>query len=243
MPRGNGGIIGPVNTSFSGVWSLTEAQLRRSANTWPNFYAALLSESATGSDVFSAADNADPYFEYPTLLLPGSGTNGAQNNTFLDSSTNNFTITRNGNTTQGTFSPFSQTGWGNYFDGSGDYLSVASNAAFTLGSSSDFCIEGWIYSTGTPGTDAVIAGTWQNGSTTYANRWLLSLRTSGTAIYWWDSTGSPGITYTGITTNQWVHIAVVRNSGTITLYVNGVSRGTQSGWRYNWHIRFSRIYF
>ena len=71
MPRGNGGIIGPVNTSFSGVWSLTEAQLRRSANTWPNFYAALLSESATGSDVFSGADNPDPYFEYTTLLLPG----------------------------------------------------------------------------------------------------------------------------------------------------------------------------
>ena len=61
---------------------------------------------------------ADPYFEYTTLLLSGNGTNGAQNNTFLDGSTNNFTITRNGNATQGTFSPFSQTGWGNYFNGS-----------------------------------------------------------------------------------------------------------------------------
>ena len=27
----------------------------------------------------------DPYFEYTTLLLPGNGTNAAQNNTFLDS--------------------------------------------------------------------------------------------------------------------------------------------------------------
>ena len=71
----------------------------------------------------------DPYFEYTTLLLPGNGTNGAQNNTFLDSSTNNFTITRNGNTTQGTFSPFSQTGWGNYFDGTGDYLTATNNRA------------------------------------------------------------------------------------------------------------------
>ena len=71
----------------------------------------------------------DPYFNYTTLLLPGNGTNGAQNNTFLDSSTNAFSITRNGNTTQGTFSPFSQTGWGNYFDGSGDYLSGPTNNA------------------------------------------------------------------------------------------------------------------
>ncbi len=31
----------------------------------------------------------DPYFEYVSMLLPGNGTNGAQNNTFLDSSTNN----------------------------------------------------------------------------------------------------------------------------------------------------------
>jgi len=62
------------------------------------------------ASIFSgSAVTADPFFENVTLLLPGNGTNGAQNNTFLDGSTNNFTITRNGNTTQGTFSPFSQT--------------------------------------------------------------------------------------------------------------------------------------
>ena len=49
---------------------------------------------------------SDPYYEYVTLLLTGDGTNGAQNNTFLDSSSNAFTITRNGNTTQGSFSPY-----------------------------------------------------------------------------------------------------------------------------------------
>ena len=48
----------------------------------------------------------DAYFNLVTLLLNTTSTNGAQNNTFLDSSTNNFTITRNGNTTQGTFTPF-----------------------------------------------------------------------------------------------------------------------------------------
>ena len=58
------------------------------------------------------------FFNLVTLLLNTTSTNGAQNNTFLDSSSNNFSITRNGNPTQGTFTPFSQAPgyWGNYFN-------------------------------------------------------------------------------------------------------------------------------
>jgi len=67
----------------------------------------------------SGAAANDPYFMYNSLLLPGNGTNLAQNNTFLDGSTNNFAITRHGNTTQGTFSPCGSN-WSNYFDGTGD---------------------------------------------------------------------------------------------------------------------------
>ena len=62
---------------------------------------------------------ADTYFNYTTVLLSGDGTNNATNATFVDSSTNNFAITRNGNTTQGTFSPYGAN-WSNYFDGNGD---------------------------------------------------------------------------------------------------------------------------
>jgi hypothetical protein len=94
----------------------------------------------------NAGEDVDPFFQNTVLLLHGDGTNGAQNNTFLDASTNNFTITRNGNTTQGTFSPFSKPDgrWGNFFDGSGDYLSIADNAALDpVGD--DFTIEAWVY--------------------------------------------------------------------------------------------------
>ena len=86
----------------------------------------------------------DTYFNLVTLLLPGNGTNGAQNNTFLDSSTNNFTITRNGNTTQGTFSPFSQTGWSGYF-ATGQGLTNASALLSTTANT--FTGEAWIYLT------------------------------------------------------------------------------------------------
>jgi hypothetical protein len=86
----------------------------------------------------------DPYFEYTTLLLPGNGTNGAQNNTFLDSSGSSVSITRNGSSTQGTFSPFSQTGWSNYFDGSGDSVVTPTNSAFDgFGNGTSWQIDFW----------------------------------------------------------------------------------------------------
>ena len=49
------------------------------------------------SNTTNVNEQPDAQFNYVTMLLHGDGTNGAQNNTFTDSSTNNFTITRNGN--------------------------------------------------------------------------------------------------------------------------------------------------
>ncbi|NBW19392.1 MAG: LamG domain-containing protein [Caulobacteraceae bacterium] len=156
---------------------------------------------------------SDPYFEYTTLLLPGNGTNGAQNNTFLDSSTNNFTITRNGNTTQGTFSPFSQTGWSNYFNGVDDTL-ISSGTPFNFGAN-DFTIEMWVYPLpvasfkviiNTNSTGGVGGGINSNGTITV-----------GRALLATDGTTSNSVTF-----NAWNHIAWVRNSGTLKIYINGV---------------------
>ena len=164
---------------------------------------------------------SDPYFEYTTLLLPGNGTNGAQNNTFLDSSTNNFTITRNGNTTQGTFSPFSQTGWGNYFSGSGQYLTFPNNAAFQLTTANPFCVESWIYPTALANSDnGVIAKRsagieWQfgvKGSGAGANDKELLFYTNATSYL-------SGTKITG--TNVWTHIACTWDGTTLRFFIDG----------------------
>jgi hypothetical protein len=164
----------------------------------------------------------DPFFNYVTLLLPGNGTNGAQNNTFVDSSTNAFTITRNGNTTQGTFSPFSQTGWGNYFDGSGDYLTIADNAAFQVGSGA-FTLEAWVYLT-TTGTDIRIYS-YQPASGTASVMNLYRLSTNVFALALRDSGGTGYTEYTTtstVTANTWYHVAAARDaSGNIAIWVNG----------------------
>jgi hypothetical protein len=161
---------------------------------------------------------ADPYFDYTTLLLPGNGTNGAQNNTFLDSSTNNFTITRNGNTTQGTFSPFSQTGWGNYFDGTGDYLSWTGTA---LGSG-NFTAECWVYFNPYSTANYAIIG---SAAANTSAGWELFLEgaTSTIKVY---SGGVVVLASSTVTANQWYHLAFVRSGSTVTLYINGTSVGT-----------------
>ena len=68
-----------------------------------------------------AKEATDADFNLSHRLYHFDGSNGAQNNTFLDSSdSGHFLLLRNGNTTQGTFSPFSvQTKASGefYFDG------------------------------------------------------------------------------------------------------------------------------
>jgi hypothetical protein len=113
----------------------------------------------TAKNIVMAAAGArqtDPNDAYTSLVLMGEGNQGGQNNTFLDSSSNNLAITRYGNTTQGTFSPFSKEAgkWGVAFDGSGDYLQTASSANLTPGSGA-FTVECWIYPTGTAGVNVV----------------------------------------------------------------------------------------
>lgn len=172
----------------------------------------------------------DPYFEYTTLLLPGNGTNGAQNNTFLDASTNNFTITRNGNTTQGTFSPFSQTGWGNYLSGSSQYLSFTdtSNNLDLGGSQASF--ECWVYPISTTNYQMLFkyggTGDW---NTTNGIEYGLSLQ-SGVVYFYYNSSASAANINSGATTvaaNTWTHIAVASNaSNALSLYVNGTRVAT-----------------
>ena len=170
----------------------------------------------------------DEYFNYTTLLLTGDGANAAQNNTFLDSSTNNFTITRNGNPTQGSFSPFSQTGWSNYFDGNGDYLSLPSSSNLALGSG-NYTIELFVYISAfteygtfvTTYNNSAQAGAWFLRINASTQNWQFQNGANGSAPNFQAITSSSTLTL-----GTWTHLAVVKNSGTITLYQNGVSVGS-----------------
>ena len=173
-------------------------------------------------------------FANNVLLIHADGTNNKNNHTFLDSSNNNFTITRAGNATQGSFSPFSQTGWSGYFDGTGDYLSLGTTSSFNFlhNSTALFTIEGSIYSPSFS-AERVIFDTNAGSSTgigvsfwvsTSGNlRLLIGKGIGGSAVIDATSTGT-------VPTNSWVHLAVVYDqssgSNNCIFYINGVASGT-----------------
>ena len=168
----------------------------------------------------------DPQFNYVTMLLHGDGTNGAQNNTFVDSSTNNFTITRNGNTTQGSYSPYGSN-WSNYFS-AGNYLSIASNATFNWGTG-DGTMEWWfnapLQSTNYPG----LVGSANYSSSGSTNvRWDNKFGSANSKLFIYiNGGGDPILVNTStLTPNAWHHCAVVRASGVLYFYVDGVQNGS-----------------
>ena len=156
----------------------------------------------------------DPYFRDTVLLLNGDGANGAQNNTFIDSSGSNFAITRNGNVTQGSFSPYGDR-WSAFFDGSGDFLTVPSNTALAFGTG-DFTTECWLYRTSTA-TAAI---------NDYALLGGFGFYITSTQIICFISQ-STGYTATAtVPLNTWAHIAFSRSGTTLRTYLNGVEVGS-----------------
>jgi hypothetical protein len=170
------------------------------------------------------ATAVDEYFNRVTLLLNTSSTNGAQNNTFLDSSTNNFTITRNGNTTQGTFTPFSQTGWSNYFNGSSTISFGTSSATNILAYDTFEC---WV-NMPVIGTNDLIAGRdgnfWMGYNFTgiggTANKFVFSIWTGSS----WQTVSSTTTPVVGV----WYHLLGVKDNTTMRFYVNGVQENTST---------------
>jgi len=158
----------------------------------------------------------------PLTAISGTGLLTCQNAAFTDNSTNNATVTIAGNTTVTGSNPFQAGYYSGYFDGSGDYLSVANNAAFQLGTG-DFTVEFWINAAAS-GSYTQTIGTLLTG--TEAGTWRIGNRfNSGNEVYFARGNGGGFDEFrasVNVNDGAWHHVAVARASGTARIFIDGV---------------------
>lgn len=192
-----------LGAATPGVWTLSQANQAAAQRSWPMY---------------------DPDFNLVTGMVHGNGTNGGNNNTFLDSSTNNFSVTRNGNATQGTFTPFSEPNgyWSNYFDGTGDYLTIPDNAALEFGTG-NFCVEVWVYPLVTSGTPVI---TTKRASSTGTGAPVQIYINAGVVTVGFSTTGGNlnvgNVAIGRVSDGNWYHIAAYRVGNAWYGSLNGV---------------------
>jgi len=152
---------------------------------------------------------------------------GANNSTtFTDSSSYNHVPTRYGNTIIST----AQSKFGGssaYFDGTGDYLDIATNSVFAMGYE-DFTAECWVRPTSFPTSDlgAII----ETRSSSSSGGFLLWLGGDQKWVFYTSADGNGTqrsiSSIDSATLNVWTHLAAVRQNGKLYLFVNGSLVGT-----------------
>jgi hypothetical protein len=223
-----------ASTNINGSGGVTIAAAIGGGGYWPGYVSNV--RILKGTALYTAS------FTPPTAPLTAIANTQlltCQSATIIDNSTNNFTITNNNSATvSSAITPFSASlayGGTNFkkniyprvgrsvqFNGTNQYLSVANNAAFNFGTG-NYTVEGWFYWTSVPAnarpfTNGQSAGSFQfywDGGTYTANKLTISNRIANQLQ----------VSFLPVV-NTWYHIAAVRNSGTVAIYVNGTNLGS-----------------
>lgn len=168
---------------------------------------------------------SDALFSQVKLLLFCDGTNGST--TFTDSSWGNRTVTANGNAQITTTSPKFGTGAA-LFDGTADRLSVPTSTDFDVGSG-DFTMELWLNAASS--ANAAVLAARRAGAASFGKH-VLYIETDNTLRFVhslnltsWDVNINTG---TNVRDGTYKHIAVNKTGNVYTIYVDGVSVGTQT---------------
>ena len=170
----------------------------------------------------------DDDFNLVTGLYHFDGSNGAQNKTFLDSSSNAFSVTRAGSSTQGTFSPFSKDEgkWSIEFPvGNTNTKLTLSNVTnnFALGTSA-FTLECWVFVTADTNSYSRVfhIGPYWNDNNAIGLVVNDTASSDKIAFCVYAAGGRTCVSTNATPMNQWTHIACVRDSsGNFKLFING----------------------
>ena len=147
-----------------------------------------------------------------TIMLTCQGNQPSNSSMLIDDSTNNLPMTRFGNITQGSFSPYGES-WSVYFDGTGDYINMASNSNYALGTE-NFTVEFWIYNTVALDSNNRCVLNTNNGG------FFVQIRNNAIGIGVVNTAENNAFTYS-MQVNTWYHIAISRTGSTVYAFANG----------------------
>lgn len=115
-------------------------------------------------------------------------------------------------------------GYSGYFDGTGDHLTLPYTADFILGNN-DWTLDAWFNSNSFAGQQGIVSkDTW---GTSFD--WCIAI-TNTTTITLATNKGTQTliVTVPTMSTDVWYHVAIVRYSGTNTIYLNGIDYGSNA---------------
>lgn len=160
---------------------------------------------------------------YTKLLIHGGGV--------IDSSSSNRALRPYGNVKVRTCGRFGRGSC--IFDGTTDYLSIADHDDWNFGTG-DFTVEGWLLLDAQAATDMFISSITSNQLYIQpfkaGNRWDVMLGGSSTKFS--DS---------DIKIGEWMHMAMIRTSGTVKFFVDGVQKG--SNWSNSNSVDMNGVYY
>ena len=193
---------------------------------WTGAYWSEVSYTASGSAGGSGIIPFNAGIDDPSavVILPGTGVTGST--TISNTGDVSAAFTAFGNT-QIAATPTQWGGGAIYFDGNGDYIVGANNSAFAP-LTNDFTYEAWI-------NMSAYGGPWfgDYGSAIFCTRsgaagdgFLFMVTTTGRLVLY--ITSEVFRSATSLSLSVWNHVAMVRSSGTVTFYINGVSAGSVS---------------
>lgn len=154
--------------------------------------------------------------------IAGTSLLACRSSRIIDLSTNNHTITVNGTATVNTFNPVPTT-FSNYFDGTGDYITVADNAAFEM--DADFTIEAFFYCQSLPGA-GLFANIITKGAAAIFQPYYIFINNSGSLLFYSSSNGSSwnvsnGSSFGTVQVGRWHHVAVSRVGTNLRMFFDG----------------------
>ena len=158
----------------------------------------------------------DTHFSKVTAMFNFDGSDGDTTTSGLDASNKNLTLTYStGDQVSNTQKKFGATSL--YV---ADNVILSSSDGFNMGTG-DFTLEAWFYFTSFANSFAMF-DQWDSSGSTRNQLWH-STANDGKLTWYYAGTSNIASANPAVSTGAWTHIALVRYSGTLKMYINGTA--------------------